>query len=63
MLLGLVMEAHGQASHVPGEEWRQLASPLQAGWSAEKLAKIHEAVEEMGSTSVMIVQHVLLISA
>ena len=63
LLLGLAIEAHGQASRVPGEEWMQLGSPTQAGWSAEKLARIHGAVEEMGSTSAMIVQHGVVVAA
>ncbi|MFZ0336660.1 MAG: serine hydrolase [Terracidiphilus sp.] len=37
--------------------------PQSAGWQAEKLAKIHEYVEEIGSTSVMIVQHGVVVAA
>ena len=63
LLLGLVAKANCQSSSVPGAEWKQLASPEQAGWPAEKLAKIHEYVEEMGSTSAMIVQHGVVVAA
>ena len=63
LLLGLVIDASGQASRVPGEEWRQIASPQQASWSAQKLAEIGEAVDQMGSTSAMIVQHGVVVAA
>jgi CubicO group peptidase (beta-lactamase class C family) len=63
LALGMAVQAHSQASRVPGEEWGQLASPQQAGWSAEKLARIHDTVEEMGSTSAMIVQHGVVVAA
>lgn len=54
---------NAQSNNVPGAEWQQLASPEQAGWPADKLAKIHEYVEEIGSTSAMIVQHGVVVSA
>jgi CubicO group peptidase (beta-lactamase class C family) len=63
LLLGFVVEANAQASGVPGAEWKQLASPEQAGWSAKKLGKIRGYVEEMGSTSAMIVQHGVVVAA
>jgi len=63
LLLGLVVEAASQSSGVPGAEWKQLAAPEQAGWSAKKLAEIHEYVEEIGSTSAMIVQHGVVVAA
>ena len=62
-LLGLAVAAKCQSSGVPGAEWKQLASPEQAGWSVKKLAKIHDYVEEMGSTSAMIVQHGVVVAA
>jgi CubicO group peptidase (beta-lactamase class C family) len=64
-VLGLVwtVGSHAQASLVPGAEWQQLSSPSQAGWPADKLAKIHEYAEEIGSTSVMIVQHGVIVVA
>src|ERR1700691_1377670 len=34
LLIGLVAEANSQAGAVPGAEWRQLATPERAGWSA-----------------------------
>ena len=53
--------AHSQPGGVPGTEWQQLVSPEQAGWSS--LNKIHDYVEEIGSTSVMIVQHGMVVAA
>jgi CubicO group peptidase (beta-lactamase class C family) len=61
-LLGPVLKANAQSSALPGVEWKQLASPEQAGWSADKLSKIHEYVEEIGSTSAMIVQHGVVVA-
>jgi CubicO group peptidase (beta-lactamase class C family) len=63
LVLGLVVEANSQAGSVPGVEWQQLASPERARWSAKKLGKIHEYVEEMGSTSALIVQHGVVVAA
>ena len=63
LLLGLVAEANSQAGPVPGAEWRQLATPERAGWSATRLAEIRGYVEEMGSTSAMIVQHGVVVAA
>jgi CubicO group peptidase (beta-lactamase class C family) len=63
LLLGFAVAAACQSSGVPGAEWKQLASPEQAGWSAEELAKIHQYVEEIGSTSAMIVQHGVVVAA
>ncbi|HLB91175.1 MAG TPA: serine hydrolase [Terriglobales bacterium] len=63
LLLGLAIAANSQSSAVPGAEWKQLAAPEQAGWSAKQLKKIHEYVGEMGSTSAMIVQHGVVVAA
>jgi CubicO group peptidase (beta-lactamase class C family) len=63
LLIGFVIRANSQANGVPGEEWKQLASPEQAGWSAKKLAGIRGYVEEIGSTSAMIVQHGVVVAA
>jgi CubicO group peptidase (beta-lactamase class C family) len=63
LLLGLAVEVNSQSSAVPGVEWKQLAAPEQAGWSAKKLAEIHGYVEEIGSTSAMIVQHGVVVAA
>jgi CubicO group peptidase (beta-lactamase class C family) len=63
LLLGLATQASSQAGTTPGEEWKQLASPEQAGWSARKLGKIRDFVEEIGSTSAMIVQHGVVVAA
>jgi CubicO group peptidase (beta-lactamase class C family) len=62
-LLGLVLAANGQSSSVPGAEWKQFASPERAGWSAKKLGEIRGYVEEIGSTSAMIVQHGVVVAA
>lgn len=63
LLLCLVLEAGSQSNALPGTEWKQLASPEQAGWSAKKLSKIHDYVEEIGSTSAMIVQHGVVVAS
>jgi CubicO group peptidase (beta-lactamase class C family) len=63
LLLGSAIAANSQSSGVPGAEWKQLAAPEQAGWSAKKLAEIHQYVEEIGSTSAMIVQHGVVVAA
>jgi CubicO group peptidase (beta-lactamase class C family) len=63
LLLGLVATANCQTSPAPGAEWKQLVSPGQAGWSVEGLNKIREYVEEIGSTSEMIVQHGVVVVA
>ena len=63
LVLGLVVEANAQATRVPGADWMRLASPEQAGWSAKNLAGIRDYVEEIGSTSAMIVQHGVVVAA
>jgi CubicO group peptidase (beta-lactamase class C family) len=63
LMLGLAIAAKPQSTGVPGAEWKQLASPEQAGWTAERLSKIHKYVEEIGSTSAMIVQHGVVVAA
>jgi CubicO group peptidase (beta-lactamase class C family) len=62
-LFGLVLAANGQSSSLPGAEWKQFASPERAGWSAKKLGEIRGYVEEIGSTSAMIVQHGVVVAA
>ncbi|MGD0347065.1 MAG: serine hydrolase [Terracidiphilus sp.] len=52
-----------QPGSVPGADWQQLKSPEQAGWSQEKLEGIRQYVEEIGSTSAMIVQHGVVVAA
>jgi CubicO group peptidase (beta-lactamase class C family) len=63
LLLGLAVPSICQPSAVPGADWKQLVDPSQAGWSPEKLAKVHEYVVEIGSTSAMIVQHGVVVAA
>jgi CubicO group peptidase (beta-lactamase class C family) len=58
-----VAHANCQSGGVPGAEWKQLTSPEQAGWSTQKLAKIRDYIEEIGSTSAMIVQHGVVVAA
>ncbi len=41
----------------------RLLSPEQAGWPPKKLEEIHSYVEEIGSTSAMIVQHGVVVAA
>jgi CubicO group peptidase (beta-lactamase class C family) len=52
-----------QPGSVPGADWQQLKSPEQAGWSQDKLDRIGQYVEEIGSTSAMIVQHGVVVAA
>ena len=63
LLIGYVLQGHGQSAVFPGVEWKQLLHPDQAGWSAEKLATIKTYVEQIGSTSAMIVQHGVVVAA
>ena len=63
LLLGLTVRAACQSGGFPDADWRQLRSPQQAGWSAGNLATIRSYAEEMGSTSVMIVQHGVVVAA
>jgi len=63
LLFGMAFQVLCQSSGVPGVEWKQLASPEQAGWQATNLKMIHEYSEEIGSTSVMIVQHGVVVAA
>jgi CubicO group peptidase (beta-lactamase class C family) len=63
LLLVLVVEANCQSCVVPGAEWKKLESPEQAGWSLQKLANIRDYLEEIGSTSAMIVQHGVVVAA
>ncbi len=63
LLLLASFELHAQTGNLPGVDWMQLSSPQQAGWSNEDLAKIGKYVEEIGSTSAMIVQHGVVVAA
>ena len=63
LLLGIAIQAGGQSKAVPGLGWQQLAKPEQAGWQPKDLDRIHEFVEEIGSTSAMIVQHGVVVAA
>jgi CubicO group peptidase (beta-lactamase class C family) len=63
LLVGRAVECHGQSAAVPGSEWSQLLHPEQAGWQAGKLATIKAYLEEIGSTSAMIVQHGVVVAA
>ncbi len=47
----------------PGAVWQQLKAPEQAGWSQENLTAIKDYVEEIGSTSAMVVQHDVIVAA
>jgi CubicO group peptidase (beta-lactamase class C family) len=62
-LLALTVGAYAQSNSVPGVEWKQLASPEQAGWPAKDFSRIHDYVEEIGATSAMIVQHGVVVAA
>ncbi len=63
LVFGMAVEVYCQSGSVPGVEWKQLASPQQAGWSAKNLEKIQTYIEEIGSTSAMIVQHGVVVAA
>jgi CubicO group peptidase (beta-lactamase class C family) len=63
LLFALAVVANSQSNAVPAAEWERLASPEQAGWSAENLGKIRDYLEQIGSTSAMIVQHGVVVAA
>jgi CubicO group peptidase (beta-lactamase class C family) len=62
-LLVSAIHAHAQSTVVPDLEWKQLVSPDQAGWSAQKLASIKDYLEEIGSSSAMLVHHGVIVAA
>jgi CubicO group peptidase (beta-lactamase class C family) len=63
LVLGLAVTANCQSTTVPGTEWKQLVSPGKAGWSTEGLKNLTAYVEQMGSTSAMVVQHGVVVLA
>jgi CubicO group peptidase (beta-lactamase class C family) len=63
LFLCVAVKANCQTSPVPGAEWKQLVSPGQAGWSTEGLKNLTAYVEQMGSTSAMIIQHGVVVLA
>jgi CubicO group peptidase (beta-lactamase class C family) len=63
LLFVWTIQASCQSTTVPGTEWMQLSSPEKAGWQAQKLAGIQQYIEEIGSTSAMIVQHGVVVAA
>jgi CubicO group peptidase (beta-lactamase class C family) len=63
LLVGSAIQATSESNVVPGMTRKQFASPEQAGWSSKNLAKIHEYIEEIGSSSAMIVQHGVVVAA
>jgi len=63
LLLGFAIDAVSQSAAVPAAGWQQLLHPEQAGWQPAKLDRIKEYVEEIGSTSVMVVQHGVVVAA
>ncbi|MGD0942439.1 MAG: serine hydrolase [Terracidiphilus sp.] len=63
LLLGVATGANSQSTSAPGAEWKQLVSPEQAGWSPRNLDKIHRYIEEIGSTSALIIQHGVVVAA
>jgi CubicO group peptidase (beta-lactamase class C family) len=63
LLFGWALQSNCQSTTVPGAEWQQYSSPEKAGWQAQKLAGIREYIEEIGSTSAMIVQHGVVVAA
>ena len=54
---------HVQSANAPTAVWQQLTSPEQTGWSADGLEKVHNYIEEIGSTSAMIVQQGVIVAA
>jgi CubicO group peptidase (beta-lactamase class C family) len=57
------VQANAQTATFPGAEWNQLKSAEQSGWSPQKLGGIKEYIEQIGSTSAMIVQHGVVVAA
>jgi CubicO group peptidase (beta-lactamase class C family) len=62
-LLAFAVGARPQSLVVPAADWMHLASPEQAGWSNAKLTEIRDDLEQIGSTSAMIVQHGVVVAA
>ena len=62
-MLWLVIQANYQSRVALGAPSKQLSSPDQADWSPEMPVNIRENVEEIDSTSVMIVQHGEVVAA
>jgi len=63
LLFGWAIQAECQSTTVPGAEWKQFSSLEQAGWQSQKLTGIRAYIEEIGSTSAMIVQHGVVVAA
>jgi len=55
--------APGVAQTFPGTHWQQLQAPEAAGWSVDKLAEAKAYAEKISSTSVLIVQHGIIVVA
>lgn len=64
LLLNLGIAALGQSTNAyPGAQWQVVQVPEQAGWRSGDLKAIQKYVGQIGSTSVMIVQHGLVVAA
>lgn len=63
LLVGLGTRTAGQSGPFPGEHWQQLRSPAQAGWSDSGLKTARAFAQEIGSTSVLIVQHGMIVAS
>jgi CubicO group peptidase (beta-lactamase class C family) len=57
------IDARSQSDAVPGNAWQQLASPEQSGWSAQGLAAVGDYLDQIGSSSAMVVQHGVIVKA
>jgi len=51
LLLALAVDANSRSSAVPAAEWKRLASPEQAGWSAENLVAMVDGRFRQRSTA------------
>jgi CubicO group peptidase (beta-lactamase class C family) len=63
LLFGMAAQVYSQSGNVLGAEWKHLNSPEEAGWSKKDLNDIQIYIQEMGSTSAMIVQHGVVVAA
>ncbi len=51
-----------QSPRFPGKTWQRFATPEEAGWSSEELAKVRAFSDTLGSAAVMIVQDGIIVA-
>jgi len=53
----------GRAGVFPGRSWEKVARPADAGWSEEKLDAAWQYAQQIGSGTILIVQHGVVVAA